>query len=60
MNFLLLFLIAIFIASIIVIAISSNKKKKEEPPAEICSKYTYNNTCIDSCGDKYVDEKTRI
>lgn len=60
MNVLLLFLIAILIGSIIVIAISSNKKKKEEePPAEICSKYTYNNTCVDSCGDKYVDEKTR-
>ena len=60
MNFLLLFLVAILIGSIIVIAISSNKKKKEEePPAEICSKYIYNNTCVDSCGDKYVDEKTR-
>ena len=61
MSVLLLFLVAILIGSIIVIAISSNKKKKEEePPAEICSKYTYNNTCVDSCGDKYVDEKTRI
>lgn len=60
MSVLLLFLVAILIGSIIVIAISSNKKKKEEePPAEICSKYTYNNTCVDNCGDKYVDEKTR-
>lgn len=59
MNFLLLFLIAILIGSIVVIAVSANKKKKEEPPAETCSNYIYNKACVESCGDKYVDEFKR-
>jgi len=59
MNFLLLFLIAILIGSIVVMAVSANKKKKEEPPAETCSNYIYNKACVESCGDKYVDEFKR-
>ena len=56
MPWILILLLLILIVSIIVIAVS---RKKEEPP-KICSDYAYNNECVSSCGDKFVDEEKRI
>lgn len=56
MPWILILLLLILTVSIIVILVS----KKKEEPKKICSDYTYNNECVSSCGDKFVDEEKRI